>query len=115
MLIPLALIQSLLLVAGQVFLKLALARMPQASFSFAFVKALFCDVQFALAGICFGAGTVLWFYILKHYPLSSAYPLLSLSYVFGMIASIVVFHESVDSTKWIGTLLIMFGCYLIAK
>ena len=115
MLIPLALIQSLLLVAGQVFLKLALTRMPPFSFSVGFLKAVLCNWQFALCGVCFGLGSILWFYILKHFPFSSAYPLVSLSYVFGLIASVVVFHESVDVNKWIGVLLIMFGCYLIAK
>ena len=44
-----------------------------------------------------------------------AYPLVSLSYVFGMIAAIVFFNESVDFMKWIGVLLIMLGCYFIAR
>jgi drug/metabolite transporter (DMT)-like permease len=44
-----------------------------------------------------------------------AYPLVSLSYVFGMIAAIVFFHETVDIVKWLGVLLIMAGCYLIAR
>jgi drug/metabolite transporter (DMT)-like permease len=44
-----------------------------------------------------------------------AYPLVSLSYVFGMIAAIVFFHETVDWVKWLGVLFIMLGCYLIAK
>ena len=54
-------------------------------------------------------------YIVKHYPLSMAYPMVSLSYVLGMIASIVFFHETVDATKWIGVALIVLGCCLIAK
>jgi undecaprenyl phosphate-alpha-L-ara4N flippase subunit ArnE len=44
-----------------------------------------------------------------------AYPLVSLSYVFGMIAAMVFFNEPVNLTKWIGVLLIMLGCYFIAK
>ena len=58
---------------------------------------------------------MLWMYIVKHYPLSMAYPMVSLSYVLGMIASIVFFHETVDATKWIGVALIVLGCCLIAK
>jgi undecaprenyl phosphate-alpha-L-ara4N flippase subunit ArnE len=54
-------------------------------------------------------------YIIKHFPLSEAYPLVSLSYVFGMIAAIVFFHEQVDISKWIGVLLIMAGCFIISK
>jgi drug/metabolite transporter (DMT)-like permease len=44
-----------------------------------------------------------------------AYPMVSLSYVFGMIAAIVFFHEPVSFAKWFGVLLIMAGCYFIAK
>jgi undecaprenyl phosphate-alpha-L-ara4N flippase subunit ArnE len=44
-----------------------------------------------------------------------AYPMVSLSYVFGMLAAIIFFHEDVSVTRWIGVLLIMGGCVLIAK
>ena len=58
---------------------------------------------------------MLWFYILKHFPFSMAYPMVSLSYVFGMIAAIVFFHEDVNLMKWIGVVLIMLGCFFIAR
>lgn len=115
MLIPLAVVQSLLLAAGQVLLKFALARMLPFSMSLAFWKSVFVNWQFAACGICYGAGSLLWFYILKHFPFSMAYPMVSLSYVFGMIAAVVFFHEPVSLTKWLGVLLIMAGCYLIAR
>ena len=54
-------------------------------------------------------------YIVKNFPLSMAYPMVSLSYVFGMIAAIVFFHESVDIYKWTGVFLIVTGCILIAR
>jgi undecaprenyl phosphate-alpha-L-ara4N flippase subunit ArnE len=41
--------------------------------------------------------------------------MVSLSDVFGMIAAMLVFHEEVSVTKWAGVLLIMAGCYFIAK
>lgn len=115
MLIPLAVVQSLLLAAGQVLLKFALARMLPFSMSLAFWKSVFVNWQFAACGICYGAGSLLWFYILKHFPFSMAYPMVSLSYVFGMIAAVVFFHEPVSLTKWLGVLLIMAGCYFIAR
>ena len=114
-LFPLALIQSLLLTAGQVLLKFGLARMEPFSMSASFFKSVFINWQFALCGLSFGAGSLLWMYIVKHYPLSMAYPMVSLSYVLGMIASIVFFHETVDATKWIGVALIVLGCCLISK
>lgn len=114
-LIPLAIVQSLLLSGGQVLLKFGLARMLPFSWSLPFWKSVFVNWQFASCGVCYAAGTVLWFYIIKNFPFSMAYPMISLSYVFGMLAAIVFFHESVDLTKWLGVLAIMLGCYLIAK
>ena len=114
-LFPLALIQSLLLTAGQVLLKFGLARMEPFSMSASFFKSVFINWQFALCGLSFGAGSLLWMYIVKHFPLSMSYPMVSLSYVFGMISAILFFHETVDYQKWIGVFLIITGCFLIAK
>ncbi|MCQ2186709.1 MAG: EamA family transporter [Bacteroidales bacterium] len=114
-LIPLAVIQSALLAAGQVLLKYGLNRMLPFSMTFDFWKSVFANWQFAACGLCYGAGSILWFYIIKHFPFSMAYPMVSLSYVFGMIAAIVFFHEDVSLAKWVGVLLIMLGCYFIAK
>lgn len=114
-LLLLALVQSSLLAGGQVLLKFALNRMLPFSWSLAFWKSVFVNWQFAACGVCYGAGSLLWFHIIKNYPFSMAYPLVSLSYVFGMVAAIVFFHESVEWTKWLGVILIMGGCYFIAK
>lgn len=114
-LIPLALLQSILLTCGQVLLKFALARMLPFSWTLSFWKSVFMNWQFAACGLCFGAGSLLWFYIIKNFPFSMAYPMASLSYVFGMIAAMLFFHESVDAVKWVGVLFIMLGCYFIAR
>ena len=45
----------------------------------------------------------------------SFYPMISLSYVFGMVAAIVFFHEQVSLTRWVGVFCIIMGCCLIAK
>ncbi|MGN1220338.1 MAG: EamA family transporter [Candidatus Cryptobacteroides sp.] len=111
----LALVQSSLLAGGQVLLKFALARMLPFSMTLAFWKSVFVNWQFAACGLCYGAGSLLWFHIVKNYPFSMAYPLVSLSYVLGMVAAIVFFHEDVNLVKWIGVGMIMFGCFLIAR
>ena len=114
-LIFLALLQSLILALGQVLLKFALQAMKPFSWSADFWKSVFINWQFALCGICFAVASLLWMYIVKNFPLSMSYPMVSLSYVFGMVAAIVFFHESVDVYKWIGVFLIMTGCILIAR
>lgn len=113
--IPLAILQSALLAGVQVLLKFALARMLPFSMSVAFWRSFFLNWHFVLCGVCFIVSSLLWFYIVKTFPFSVAYPMISLSYVFGMIAAIVFFHETVSVTKWIGVFTIMLGCFLIAK
>ena len=76
---------------------------------------LLLNWQFACSGLLFGSSSILWMYIVKHYPLSVAYPMISLSYVFGLLAAILFFHESVSVMKWVGVSLIILGCCLIAK
>ena len=62
-----------------------------------------------------GGATVLWLHILKNYPLSIAYPLTSLSYVFGMIGAWWIFHEAIPLSRWIGVAIIIIGIYFIIK
>ena len=110
-----ALCQSLLLAGGQVFLKFAMAKIKPFGWNWDSWASLLSNWQFAASGVFFGASSILWMYIIKHYPLSVAYPMISLSYVFGMISAIVFFHEEVSLVKWTGVVLIMAGCCLIAK
>ena len=110
-----SLVQSMLLVGGQVMLKLALMRLPAFSWTKTFWTALFTNWHFAACGLFFGAASLLWMYIVKTFPFSMAYPMVSLSYVMGMVAAIVFFHEEVSVTRWIGVGCIVLGCILIAK
>ncbi len=107
--------QSALLAGGQVFLKFALRKIHHFEWTKDFWVNLLLNRQFACCGVFFGASSILWMYILKHYPLSVAYPMISLSYVFGLLAAILFFHESVSAMKWLGVSFIIIGCFLIAK
>ena len=111
----LSVIQSSLLAGGQVFLKFALQKMLPFGWTRVFWGNLLLNWQFACSGLFFGASSVLWMYIIKNYPLSVAYPMISLSYVFGLLAALLFFHESVSVTKWGGVGLILLGCCIIAK
>lgn len=110
-----AVCQSAMLAAAQVFLKFALARMKPFGMTADFWGSLLLNWQFAACGLLFGLSSVLWMYMVKTFPLSVAYPMISLSYVFGMLAAIVFFNEEVSPAKWMGILLIVLGCCLIAK
>ena len=86
-LLLLSLIQSFCLAFGQMFLKLALAKMGKFTWSVQFFLEQLTNWWFLLVGISMGSATLLWLYILKNYPLSVAYPLTCLSYVFGLVAA----------------------------
>ncbi len=114
-LICLSTIQCFLLALCQVFLKFAMIRMDKFSFTWAYFKELFINWQLALSGISIAGASILWMYILKHYDLSVAYPLVSISYVFGMLASVFIFHEMVPLTRWIGVGFIIVGVVFLVK
>ncbi len=110
-----AIIQSLFLSAGQVFLKLAMARMGVFEWSWAFFKDLLLNWPLAACGVGFGGGTILWLYMLRNFDFSLAYPITSISYIFGMAAAALVFHETIPTTRWIGVVLIVFGVFFLVK
>lgn len=105
----------MLLCGGQVLMKYGLTKAGDFSWSMGYFGRLLINWQFASCGICYAAASVLWMYIIKNFPFSMAYPMVSLSYVMGMIAAIIFFHEQVPLTRWIGVFLILSGCVLIAK
>ncbi|MBP3788189.1 MAG: EamA family transporter [Prevotella sp.] len=114
-LLLISIVQSVLLCGGQVLLKLALQRMGAFSWTLNFFIRNLDNWWLLACGICYALSTVLWLYIVRHFPFSMAYPMISLSYVFGMCAAILFFHEEVPLIRWAGVALIMLGCVLIAK
>jgi len=113
-LIIISIIQSVLLCSGQVFLKIALSRMGDFAWSTTFFVRQLTNWWWLGCGFCYTAATILWFYIIKTFPFSMAYPMISLSYVFGMFAAILFFNEQVPLQRWLGVLLIITGCFLIS-
>ena len=80
-----------------------------------FIGRQFTNWWFLGCGVCYIAACLLWMHMLKHFPFSVAYPVTSISYVFGMIAAFLFFHEQIPLTRWIGVMLIIGGCYFIVK
>ena len=114
-LMALVALQTLFLSGGQVFLKLAMEKLGKFEWTWAYFKTVLVDWWLMACGISFAVATVLWLYILKKFPFSQAYPLTSLSFVFGMIAAWLVFGESIPFSRWIGLILVVLGCFLIMK
>ncbi len=105
----------MLLTGGQVLMKIGLTKAGDFSMTLKYFERLFINLPFFSCGLCYAAGSILWMYIIKHFPFSMAYPMVSLSYVMGMFAAIFFFHEQIPLHRWLGVLLILSGCVLIAK
>ncbi len=108
-------LQSILLVAAQSLLKVSVELFGTFSWSWTYFKTVFTTWQFFLSGVCALSAMLLWMHILKHYEFGLAYPLLSISYVIGLLAAYFIFHEAVPLTRWIGVAIVMVGVYFIVK
>jgi undecaprenyl phosphate-alpha-L-ara4N flippase subunit ArnE len=114
-LLTLVSIQTIFLSGGQVLLKLSMNKLPKFAWTWDFFKALLTDWWLLACGISFLVATILWLYILKKFPFSQAYPLTALSYVFGMVAALLVFGEQIPLVRWVGVALVIGGCFLIMR
>lgn len=56
---------------------------------------------------------LVWIVVLRRFPLSLAYPMMSLGYLSVLILSVLVFSEPVPRGAWIGIPLILLGVGLI--
>jgi len=57
----------------------------------------------------------LWLVALSRADVSFMYPLLRLSYVITSIFAITFLGETIPITRWVGTAVIIVGCYFITK
>ncbi|NLE63629.1 MAG: EamA family transporter [Bacteroidales bacterium] len=107
--------QSVLLVAAQTFLKIAVQLFGSFSWTWQYFKTVFTTWQFAMSGACALLAMLTWMYVLKHYEFSIAYPLLGISYIIGLFSAYFFLHETVPLTRWIGVIIIIIGVYFVAK
>lgn len=114
--IPISLLQSLLLAVGQLFFKLALDKSaPYEGFK-KFWGSLKHDwYLWHGCGILLIGATVLWAYILRHFPFSVAYPLSCISFLFGMLLGAWFLGEELSFNKLLGMAIIMVGAFVLAK
>jgi len=113
--IALILFQCFLLASGQVCFKLAVGKINKFQWSGEYFVDLLTNWWLLASGICLVSATILWGSILKHYAFSIAYPVTAFAYIFGMLAAIFIFGETVPLTRWIGVVFIILGVFFITK
>ena len=113
--IILTIFQCLLLASGQVCFKLAVERIERFQWTWVFFSQILTNWWLYLCGVCLVLTTILWGYVLKHFEFSIAYPITAFAYVFGMLAAMFIFQETVPFTRWIGVALIIAGVMFVIK
>lgn len=115
--IILILINTVLTVSGQTFLKLGINKVqslhPSSLANFFLNSFLTPEVVF---GIClYSISMFMWLVILSKANLSFAYPVVAISYVLILISSVVFLHETVTPIRIIGVAVIILGVGLISQ
>ncbi|MBL5898484.1 4-amino-4-deoxy-L-arabinose-phosphoundecaprenol flippase subunit ArnE [Lelliottia amnigena] len=67
----------------------------------------------ALSLILLGCAMLLWLFVLQTVPVSVAYPMLSLNFIFITLAARFIWHEPISLRHGVGVLLIMVGIILL--
>lgn len=115
----LILLCALLLTTGQVFWKHGLDKMGGFNPSIGSIWGkllILCSSPYIVVGsLIYVAATLLWLNVISNAPLSIAYPLMSVSYVLGVIAARLVFGEAVPMTRWFGVGVVCIGIYFISR
>lgn len=62
-----------------------------------------------------GVASIAWFFVLSKSEFSQVYPMIALSYVFGLILGRLLLGETITVYKVIGTLLISSGVIVLSK
>jgi len=107
-------------VYGQLVLKWRLSKLefelPQEGA--AKIKALIALLfdPFIFSGLSFAIlASLTWMAAMTKFELSAAYPFMALNFVFVMLIAVPMFGESMSSSKFLGTALIVAGTILIGR
>ena len=71
---------------------------------------------FVLGGFAFVfSGALFWLAVLSRWPLSLAYPLLSISYIIGIASAVFIIKEKVTWIQLVGVVVIILGVFLVSR
>jgi len=73
------------------------------------------NIPIMLGLTCYGMSTAILVLALRNQELSILYPVISLTYVWVAILSLIVFHESMNAYKIAGLTIIILGVAMLGK
>lgn len=109
----LILINTMILVSGQFLWKFGMTGKEDSFTSVGAIIKLMLSPYIVTGLTMYGFATVLWLFILTRVPLSVAYPIQSLAYVFAVFGAYFIFNEPLSLMKILGVLMIMIGVSFI--
>jgi len=103
-----------LAIIGQYLLKKGVLASELNPNIYSILRTLFSPYVFA-GFVFYGISSVFWLFVLQKFPLSVAYPALSLTYIIIILISYFVLQEPLTLNKILGILLIVSGVYFLFK
>lgn len=79
------------------------------------VLSLFMSPAIGVGLALYGVGTFFWLVALSQVALGYAYPFISLSYIFILLASWWLFNEEISPVRIVGVVAICLGVYAVAS
>lgn len=112
----LILISTSLLVVNQILFKLWIHRYNVVVFPIN-LRLIRSIISFEILGasISLLVSGLLWISLLKKLPFSILYPMVSVSYVLGLLSAKYIFNEQIPLLRWIGVIIIIAGIIIVAK
>lgn len=109
----------LLVVAGQLLLKLGMTRVgvidgPRLRRPLALVRDVALQPAVVTGFVLYGLSAAGWIVVLSRFDLSFAYPFLALSYVGVTVAAVLLLRERLSAAQWLGIALVAAGVLLVA-
>jgi multidrug transporter EmrE-like cation transporter len=101
-------------VIGQLFLKKGVSS-SNLSFNLPSIIKTFFTPEVFFGFVLYGLSAILWLFVLQKFPLTVAYPFLSLTYVIILIAGVFWLQEPLSFIKVVGVILILLGVVLVNR
>jgi multidrug transporter EmrE-like cation transporter len=113
--VVLVLLFTLLAATAQMLMKLGTNQFKPHSNLFDLAMDLATNIPLIAGLALYGIGTGMMIVALKHGELSLLYPIISLSYVWVAILSVMLFHEEMNPLKIAGICVIMTGVAVLGR
>lgn len=104
----------LLAIVGQVFLKKGVLASHLSLNLNTILSTIFSPLTF-IGFLFYGISSIIWLFVLQKFPLSVAYPALSLTYIAIVLISVFIFKEPLTTSKVAGIVLIMLGVFMLFR